>query len=228
MKKEKPTTKTCKHCKTEMPIDEKVCPNCGKKQPNGCLIAIIALVVVIVILALPFGSSDDTKEPDTEPTKTSKTDTKTPSEDDIQKAIEEDNTIFDLVETSENMTNTLLIAVSNTESGTTTTLDVYDLSGQTERSQYNLSSQLPKKDGTNDEYVEAAKNYILNGMMIASDMHSYLDKNKLDDLSDYKKRVEAQQNYTLSVVSARMVYLSDAGVPEDKINEILGTNSDTE
>ena len=75
MKKEKPTTKTCKHCKTEMPIDEKVCPNCGKKQPNGCLIAIIALVVVIVILALPFGSSDDTKEPDTEPTKTSKTDT---------------------------------------------------------------------------------------------------------------------------------------------------------
>ena len=67
MKKEKPTTKTCKHCKTEMPIDEKVCPNCGKKQPNGCLIAIIALVVVIVILALPFGSSDDTKEPDTEP-----------------------------------------------------------------------------------------------------------------------------------------------------------------
>lgn len=34
MKKEKPTTKTCKHCKTEMPIDEKVCPNCGKKQPN--------------------------------------------------------------------------------------------------------------------------------------------------------------------------------------------------
>ena len=97
------------------------------------------------------------KEPDTEPTKTSKTDTKTPSEDDIQKAIEEDSTIFDLVETSENLTNTLLIAVSNTESGTTTTLDVYDLSGQTERSQYHLSSQLPKKDGTNDEYVEAAK-----------------------------------------------------------------------
>ena len=32
MKKEKPTTKTCKHCKTEMPIDEKVCPNCGRKM----------------------------------------------------------------------------------------------------------------------------------------------------------------------------------------------------
>lgn len=73
MKKEKPTTKTCKHCKTEMPIDEKVCPNCGKKQPNGCLIAIIALVVVIVILALPFGGSDDTKEPESKSTETTET-----------------------------------------------------------------------------------------------------------------------------------------------------------
>ena len=65
MKKEKPTT--------EMPIDEKVCPNCGKKQPNGCLIAIIALVVVIVILALPFGGSDDTKEPESKSTETTET-----------------------------------------------------------------------------------------------------------------------------------------------------------
>lgn len=73
MKKEKPTTKTCKHCKTEMPIDEKVCPNCGKKQANGCLIAIIALVVVIVILALPFGGSDDTKEPESKSTETTET-----------------------------------------------------------------------------------------------------------------------------------------------------------
>lgn len=73
MKKEKPTTKTCKHCKTEMPIDEKVCPNCGKKQPNGCLIAIIALVVVIVILALPFGGSDDTKESESKSTETTET-----------------------------------------------------------------------------------------------------------------------------------------------------------
>ena len=32
MKKEKPTTKLCKHCKTEIPYDAKVCPNCRKKQ----------------------------------------------------------------------------------------------------------------------------------------------------------------------------------------------------
>lgn len=104
MKKEKPTTKTCKHCKTEMPIDEKVCPNCGKKQPNGCLIAIIALVVVIVILALPFGGSDDAGKNESKQTGTTQANTKnnkTPSETDIQKAIDTDSTIFGFVKICE-------------------------------------------------------------------------------------------------------------------------------
>ena len=39
---EKPTTKLCKHCKTEIPYDAKICPNCRKSQrPNGCLIAVL-------------------------------------------------------------------------------------------------------------------------------------------------------------------------------------------
>lgn len=32
MGKEKPATKTCKHCKTEIPAGAKVCPQCRKKQ----------------------------------------------------------------------------------------------------------------------------------------------------------------------------------------------------
>ena len=36
MKKEKPTTKICKYCKTEIPYGAKVCPQCRKKQgANG-------------------------------------------------------------------------------------------------------------------------------------------------------------------------------------------------
>nr|WP_294682368.1 hypothetical protein [uncultured Anaerotignum sp.] len=231
MKKEKPTTKTCKHCKAEIPIDENVCPNCSKKQSKGRLIATIAVVVVIAVLAMPFGGSDDAGKNESKQTGTTQANTKnnkTPSETDIQKAIDTDSTIFGLVETSENLIDTLLIAVSDTQSGTTTTLDVYDMSEDVRYSQHNLSSQLPKKDGINDDYVDAAENYILNSMMIARDMHAYLDKNKMDDLSDYKKRVESRQSYTLSVVSARMAYLSAASVPEDKINEIFGTNSDAE
>lgn len=48
MEKEKPATKLCKYCKTEISYDAKVCPQCRKKQSNsGCLIAFGILVVAI-------------------------------------------------------------------------------------------------------------------------------------------------------------------------------------
>ena len=57
---EKPTTKLCKYCKTEIPYDAKVCPNCKKSQkPNGCLIAILVVVVLLVLAAVAGGSSSD-------------------------------------------------------------------------------------------------------------------------------------------------------------------------
>lgn len=56
MSKEKPTTKICKHCKTEIPYGAKICPQCRKKQgPGGCLIVII-VVVVIGLIGSCFGS----------------------------------------------------------------------------------------------------------------------------------------------------------------------------
>lgn len=55
MKKEKQTTKICKHCKTEIPYGAKVCPQCRKKQgANGCLVT-IAVLVGIGILGSVFG-----------------------------------------------------------------------------------------------------------------------------------------------------------------------------
>ena len=57
MAKEKPTTKICKHCKSEIPYDAKVCPRCRKKQKGGVLKwVIIALVALIVIGAMSGGS----------------------------------------------------------------------------------------------------------------------------------------------------------------------------
>lgn len=54
MAKEKPTTKQCKHCKTEIPFDAKVCPNCRKKVKGGKLkfivLSVIALIIVLGIL----------------------------------------------------------------------------------------------------------------------------------------------------------------------------------
>ena len=53
MSKETPETKLCKYCKSEIPYDAKVCPHCRKKQtPNGCLIAIIVIVVLFILIGI--------------------------------------------------------------------------------------------------------------------------------------------------------------------------------
>lgn len=66
MAKEKPTTKTCKHCKTEIPYDAKVCPQCRKKQGGGCLkfllIAVIAIIVIFAAMVMFSESPGDMEE----------------------------------------------------------------------------------------------------------------------------------------------------------------------
>ena len=58
MNKEKPTVKQCKHCKSEIPYDAKVCPVCRKKQgAPGCLIVVLVVVVLVVIAAFAGGGA---------------------------------------------------------------------------------------------------------------------------------------------------------------------------
>lgn len=61
MKKEKPTTKICKYCKTEIPYSAAVCPQCRKKQKKGPLSKIIIVLIVFGIFSALFGSDDDTE-----------------------------------------------------------------------------------------------------------------------------------------------------------------------
>lgn len=57
MEKENGATKICKYCKSEIPADAKVCPQCRKKQRGkGCLIAIIVVVVLCIIGVAAGGS----------------------------------------------------------------------------------------------------------------------------------------------------------------------------
>lgn len=54
-------TKLCKHCKTEIDKNAKVCPNCRKKQSKGALPIVIGVVVVFFIigaLSSKSGSKD--------------------------------------------------------------------------------------------------------------------------------------------------------------------------
>ena len=55
MAKEKPTTKICKHCATEIPYNAKVCPKCRKKQKKGCLLPIIIVLGILTVLLIVIG-----------------------------------------------------------------------------------------------------------------------------------------------------------------------------
>lgn len=63
-RKEKPTTKVCKHCKTEIPYDAKICPQCRKKVKGGKLKWIAIALIIIFVLAAAMGNGDgDTNKP---------------------------------------------------------------------------------------------------------------------------------------------------------------------
>lgn len=49
MKKEKPATKICKHCKTEIPYNAKICPQCRKKQGGKMKWVVIGILALAVI-----------------------------------------------------------------------------------------------------------------------------------------------------------------------------------
>ncbi len=58
MPKEKPETKFCRHCKTEIPYGARVCPNCRKKQGGVMKWVIIAIVLICIIGAAAKGGND--------------------------------------------------------------------------------------------------------------------------------------------------------------------------
>lgn len=95
MKKEKPETKLCKHCKTEIPYEAKVCPQCRKKQKGGKLKwIVIILLVLFVLVALFGGDSYDLSD-----------DASTMSEEDYKAACEE-TTYEDLARNADDLVGT--------------------------------------------------------------------------------------------------------------------------
>ena len=62
MAKEKPATKICKHCATEIPYGAKVCPNCRKKVSGGIFKWILIAIVAIGVLGAAFGGGGDKEE----------------------------------------------------------------------------------------------------------------------------------------------------------------------
>lgn len=52
-------TKKCKHCKSDMPVDAKVCPQCRKKQGGGCLKPVLVCFAVCIGLGVLAGVFSD-------------------------------------------------------------------------------------------------------------------------------------------------------------------------
>lgn len=114
MKKEKPTTKICKYCKTEISYDAKVCPQCRKKQKgNGCLTA-IAVVMAIGAIGSCFGSnSDEDKATTTLAAKATSAETTNAKTETIEETTVEEKTVFgvgDTVEVDDGIEMTILAA----------------------------------------------------------------------------------------------------------------------
>lgn len=95
-KKEKPQTKICKHCKTEIPYGAKVCPQCRKKQ-GGKLKWIIIAIIVIGIIGSVMGGENDSNQKKTG-------EVKTKEEQNTDNGDEETSNVFnvgDIVETED-------------------------------------------------------------------------------------------------------------------------------
>lgn len=57
--KERPSTKICRHCQTEIPYRAKVCPQCRKKQKKGVLKWLLIALAAIIVLSLFFSGGED-------------------------------------------------------------------------------------------------------------------------------------------------------------------------
>lgn len=108
MSKEKPTTKICKHCKSEIPAKAKVCPQCRKRQ-GGMLKWIIILIVVLVIIGAIAGGKDNKpqKVESSQDVSAENLDEKTPE------AAEEEKDTFGIGETAE--MNDVQVTMTNYE-----------------------------------------------------------------------------------------------------------------
>lgn len=57
-------TKKCKYCKTEIPADTKVCPQCRKKLKGGKLKWVLIILIVFCVIGYAAGSGSDSGSSD--------------------------------------------------------------------------------------------------------------------------------------------------------------------
>lgn len=100
-------TKKCKYCKTDIPKDAKVCPNCKKKQGMKKWPIILIVVIILIIGIASMGGDDDSssaKKTGTTNDTTSSETTETSDDSEDSSSDGEISNVFyvgDIVETDE-------------------------------------------------------------------------------------------------------------------------------
>lgn len=133
-----------------------------------------------------------------------------------------DDSIYLYVLKSEKITNILREAIVSFGNQEITSLELYDLAKKAKESQLSFFRGLTSlQNDYNKDYLEACEMYVSNGRELANYLIKYLDKEKIKDLSSAKECLENMDAYTLSVVTQRMTYLSNCGISDEEITEIL-------
>lgn len=92
--KSKPKTKKCKHCKSDMPYNAKVCPTCRRRQGRflkWVIIILAVLVVLGVIGSLSGGDDNETSKKPKNPTSSDVESTQDTAGENINEAQQEEN-----------------------------------------------------------------------------------------------------------------------------------------
>lgn len=170
-------TKVCKYCKTEIPKDAKVCPNCRKKQGGIGKWIVIAVIVVALIAAISGGEEDKPKKVENDPvqnTTDNKTDTeKNMTEDTSAGQENSEKDIFGIGETAE-MNDVQVTMVNYTQNsgseynkpsdGNEFVLVEFEIANNSD-SEINISS-MASFEAYADDY---ALNYSLNALLEKND-----------------------------------------------------------
>lgn len=219
MGKEKPTTKICKHCKTEIPYDASICPQCRKKQKgNGCLTAIIVFVAIGAIGSI-FGGTKSGEEALSSSVASTTVIEETTTADNKAAALDADKKITEFVQAAESDYQVLANMMA---SGNASDLDLYDTAKIVDSNlgTYQVNISRVKCDGIED-YSDAASSYVINMQLVASYVRKYVDKQKIDDLSSAKKCISNMDSYVLNLVSKKMEFLKASGYTDEEVVNML-------
>lgn len=208
-----------------------------KKFNKPVRIILTVLFALGIIIAITNGSDSSTEKnsssvsqktevnkiADSQPTETEK-ETESTVVDNRDVAAEADKQIYDIIMSADADYQTFTKIMSTDG---VSMVDLYD-AAKTAENNFRIywgNIDSVKCDGIK-EYKKAAKDYILNMQSIASSTKKYVDKQKIQDLSDAKAGMENSTNYAILVVGARLEFLTESGFSDDEAMQIIAPESE--